>query len=121
LVVSPQVAAALPLFCQHSVPAVEGAIHNKIATGAEAITLKLEILTKRPGLTFEDLAEVHAYSWLRALEQKAAFKGLTDTLLASVQTGSKRESTATKSSPPKPAKKASSAQDDFTETMSLFG
>ena len=118
--VSPQVAAALPLYCQRSVPAEKGAIHKKIVTGTGATTEKLDLLTEKTDLNFEDLADVRVYSWLLSDEQKAVLKGLTDTLLATVQTGSKRKATK-KASPPKRAKKASSAQNDLTETMSLFG
>ena len=75
-----------------------------IVTGPEALTQKLDIPTKKTELNFEDLTEVHVYSWLLSVEQKAAFKGLTDTLLASVQTGSKRKATK-KASPEKPAKR----------------
>ena len=113
-------AATLPLYCQHSVPAEKGAIHKMIVTGSEALTQKLDILTKETELNFEDLTEVHVYSWLLSVEQRAVLKGLTDTLLASVQTGSKRKATK-KASPEKPAKKASSAQNDLSETMFLFG
>lgn len=116
----PQVAAALPLYCQHSVPAKKGAAHNKVITGAEALTEKLDALTKKGDLTFEDLTEVHVFQWLLTDEQKAQLKGLTDTLLATVQTGSKRKATK-KASPPKSAKKVASDQNDLTEAMSLFG
>ena len=91
-----------------------------IVTGSEALTQKLDILTKKTELNFEDLTEVHVYSWLLSVEQKAVLKGLTDTLLASVRTGSKRKATK-KASPEKLAKKASSAQNDLSETLSLFG
>jgi len=61
IAVSPEVAAALPLYCQHSVPAEKGAIHNKIVTGKAAVTHKLDALTKKTDLTFEGLTEVHVY------------------------------------------------------------
>ena len=53
----PQVAATLPLYCQHSVPAEKGAIHKMTVTGSEALTQKLDILTKRAELNSEDLTE----------------------------------------------------------------
>ena len=63
----PQVAATLPLYCQHSVPADNGAIHKMIVTGSEAITQKLDILAKKTDFNFEDFTKVHVYVQLAAL------------------------------------------------------
>ena len=63
---------------------------------------------------------MHVFQWLLTEEQLSELKGLTETILATVKTGSKRKATK-KASPPKPARKATSDQNDHHEIMSLFG